>query len=468
MGAPDFSVARNKEGKNFRSLSGKLWYNRTIMTQKINLSPLTGMAELLPKQQLQFEKWKQIVSETYSMYGFTPIDTPVLERKEVLFAKAGGETEKQIYQLTKGDTEMALRFDLTVPLARFVANYQEKLVFPFKRQHIAKVYRGEKPQKGRFREFIQADADIIGRGSLDEKYDAEIIDLIATTIKRLNLGKFIIRINNRKIVTGFLKAIKVMDEAQVLTLLDKAEKIGEQKLKQELSYLRLDTLEIRKVTQFAKIRGTCQEVVQALLALDLDEPLLNQGIMELQTVDEALQALQLAQENFIFDCAIIRGLDYYTGTIFETQLVEAPQLGSICGGGRYENLVGSFGKTKMPGVGMSIGLTRLFAQAMELQLLDETKEAAAQVVVVPLSENLDEILKIVQQLRKMELKTDVYLQKADLKKKMKYVNDLGAPYAVIIGDDELNKKKVQLKNMSTGEQEELNLPQVKARIEENN
>ncbi len=420
--------------------------------KNINLTPLAGMAEWLPSEQLEFEKWKTLVSETYALYGFSPIETPVLERQEVIVAKAGGETEKQIYNFTKGNTELALRFDLTVPLARYVANYQNALVFPFRRQAIGKVYRGERAQHGRFREFYQADADIIGRESLDWRYDAEILSLVSATFEKLNLGEFVIRINNRKIVTGFLMAMKIMDQGEVLAILDKAEKIGEKRMRAELEILRLDGLEIRKILQFAKIRGDIKTVVQDLLRLDLENQDLNEGIEELEQVAQALVGLGVDAKHYQFDCSIIRGLDYYTGTIFETQLLDAPELGSVCSGGRYDNLVGNFSQTKMPGVGMSIGLTRLFFALKEKGWFEFKRKTISQTIIVPMTENWDYVWQVAAQLRAAGIATEVYLQAAGMKKKMKYVNDLGVPYCVIIGDDEIAAKKVTLKNMETGAQ----------------
>lgn len=429
------------------------------MTQKINVQPLAGMAEYLPNEQIEFERWKKIIDETYAQFGFTKIETPVLERQEVILAKAGGETEKQIYRLTKGEAELALRFDLTVPLARYVAAHQNELTFPFRRRAIDKVYRGERAQRGRFREFYQADADIIGRDTLDLKYDSEVISLVAATFARLNFGEFKIRINNRKILTGFLAAMKIMDSAEVIAILDKADKIGEKKMRAELSLLRLDGLEIRKIVQFAQIRGTLAEVTQALLRLDLNNEEFETGIQELEAVGALLPALGVAAENYEFDCAIVRGLDYYTGTIFETKLVEAPELGSICSGGRYENLVGNLAKTKMPGVGMSIGLTRLFFQLQDIGWFEAKQKTLSQVVVLPLTENWEAVLQVAAQLRAAGVATEVYLQPAGMKKKMKYADDLGVPYSLVLGDDEIEKNKVMLKTMATGEQNLLSVRQ---------
>ncbi len=435
------------------------------MTKKIiNLLPLGGMAEWSPAEQLEFERWKKIIDETYALYGFSKIETPILEREEVLLAKAGGETEKQIYRFKKGDADIALRFDLTVPLARYVALHQNELQFPFRRRTIGQVYRGERAQRGRFREFYQADADIIGRETLDWQYDAEVIGLIAATFSRLAIGDFLISINNRKILLGFLQALKIPDEAEVMQLLDKADKIGEKKMRAELSLLRLNALEIRKIVQFAQIRGSLTEVIQSLLRLDLDNPTFNQGLAELEAVGKLLPALGLSEDNYQFDCAIIRGLDYYTGTIFETKLKEAPELGSVCSGGRYDNLVGSFAKTKMPGVGMSIGLTRLFFQLKELNYFPLTQKTESQVIILPLTTDLPAVLRAATALRAAQIKTEIYLQTAGMKKKMKYAADLNIPYSLIIGDEEIAQNKVAFKNMQTGEQKLLSLRQVMAEI----
>lgn len=424
---------------------------------KYNLMPLAGMAEFSPAEQLLFEEWKEIITGNYRLFGFTPIETPVLERAEILLAKAGGETEKQIYRFKKGESDLAMRFDHTVPLARYVAANQSKLQFPFRRLAIGKVYRGERSQAGRFREFYQADADIIGRRELDLTYDAEIISLIATTIAKLNLGKFIININNRKLVMGFLQALKVMDKDQVLHLLDSSEKISESQLKKELSLLRLDTFEVRQLLKFSRLKGEFTQVLSELANFDLNNTQFNQGLQELTAVHQHLQNLGVDEKLYCLNLSIIRGLDYYTGVVFETKLVDAPGLGSICGGGRYDNLVGGFSQEKMPGVGMSIGITRLFSQALSLGLLKPKRKTCSQVVVLPLSGDLPAALKIVQQLRKVKIASEIYLQPAGIKKQLKYAGDLGVHFALLLGDDEINSGKLSLKNLDTGEQLSLNL-----------
>lgn len=427
---------------------------------KYNLTPLAGMAEFTPAQQLIFENWKQTVANTYRLFGFTPIETPVLERTAILLAKAGGETEKQIYRFKKGDSDLAMRFDLTVPLARYVALHQSDLQFPFRRLAIGKVYRGERAQTGRYREFYQADADIIGRGKLDLSYDSEIISLMATTIGRLNLGEFTIFINNRKLVMGFLQALKIMDSDKVLHLLDGSEKMSESALKKELSLLRLDTFEIRKLLSFAKLQGSFDHFIGELENLEVSGALFRAGIDELSQVETGLKALGVDPNCYRYHAGIIRGLDYYTGTVFETKLNQATQLGSICSGGRYENLVGGFASEKMPGVGTSIGLTRLFSQVLHLGIINPEQKTCSQIVVLPFTGDISSTLAITKQLRSAQIPSEVYLQNASIKKKMKYAGDLGVKFALIVGDDELASGELTLKNMHTGEQLKLNLPSI--------
>lgn len=427
---------------------------------KYNLAPLAGMAEFSPAEQLLFEEWKEIVINSYRLFGFTPIETPVLERAEILLAKAGGETEKQIYRFKKGETDLAMRFDHTVPLARYVAAKQSQLQFPFRRLAIGKVYRGERSQAGRFREFYQADADIIGRRELDLAYDAEIISLIAHTIAKLNLGKFIININHRRLVMGFLRALKVMDEDKVLHLLDSSEKISEGELKKELSLLRLDTFEIRQLLKFSRLKGEFSQVLAELANFDLANEQFNRGVQELSELHQHLKNLQVDESAYCLNLGIIRGLDYYTGVVFETKLTDTPALGSICGGGRYDNLVGGFAKEKMPGVGMSIGLTRLFSQALSLGLIKPARHTCSQVIVLPFTGDLSAALGIVGQLRDHDIATEIYLQPAGIKKQLKYAGELGAQFALLLGDDEISSGKLSLKNLDTGEQLSLNLKAV--------
>ncbi len=418
------------------------------------------MPEWTPAQQIVFEDWKRRVSEVYRLYGYTFLETPAMERSEVLAAKTGAQTQKQIYRIAKDGASTSLRFDLTVPLARYVSAHQSDLPFPFRRQAIGKVWRGERAQKGRFREFYQADADIIGREKLSLTADAEILAMVADAIEALCLGDFQLQISNRKVVIGFLDSLKVMDKAQVIQLLDDADKMSAAKLRQELELLRLDVFEIRKILKFASIRGDWDRASQELLALDYGNEEFNQGLDELGQLDRALRAFGLDPRMYQYNFGIIRGLDYYTGMIYETKLVEHPEIGSISSGGRYDNLVGAFSHTKYPGVGCSIGLTRLFSQAVAADLVDIRQTTVSQVCVLPFVEELEKVATVVRALRQSGIATELYLEGGGLTKSLRAAAKLGVPYVLIIGGDELAAHRLTLKNMSTGEQESLNLAQV--------
>ncbi len=436
------------------------------MAEKLNLTPLSGMPEWTPAQQLVFEDWKARVRQVYSSFGYVPMETPALERAEVLLSKAGAAS-KQVYQFERGDTQLALRFDLTVPLSRVVAAKQSTLPFPFRRQAIDRSWRGERAQLGRFREFYQADADIIGRGSLSLSADAEILAMASEAVASLNLGECQLQISNRKILSGFLAALGVMDKTAVIQLLDDAPKIGPKKLKEELALLRLDTFEIRKIVKFSEIAGNFHAVSQELLRLDVDNQEFNEGLEELHQLDQLLALYELPVGAYQYNLAIVRGLDYYTGMVFETWAVEWPRLGSVCSGGRYDDLVGHLSKAKMPGVGCSIGLTRLFAGALAAGLIDETVQTNARVVIVPLSERRELIYPIAQVLRREGVKTILADEQMGLKKALKYANDLGVPFVLVIGDDELDAHRLTLKNMEAGEQMSYNLAQVLDVLREN-
>jgi histidyl-tRNA synthetase len=426
----------------------------------ISTKALSGFMELSPAHQLEFERLKNIITQTYATYGFTPLDTPTLERSEVLAAKVGAETQKQIYRFERGGHDLSLRFDLTVPLSRYVVEHRNDLVFPFRRQQISKVFRGERAQKGRYREFYQCDADIIGAGSLDIAYDSEIIALINETFTRLNLAKFQIRINNRKLVTGFLDALGVPDKTEIIALIDKSEKISPADLAKELDLLRLNALEKRVIIKFIATKGdfaTVKTFFDNLSAPTNDD--ITQGLSDLEQINAALTAMDIPPENYIFNLAIVRGLDYYTGTIFETQFIDYASLGSVCGGGRYDNLASVFSNQKMPGVGMSIGLTRLFSQLQEIGLINSVAKTVSQVVVLPLTDNLPAVFQTVAALRAGNVKVELYLETAKLDKKMKYAANLGVPYVILLGDDEVKNNRLTVKNMHTGEQENLSLAQ---------
>jgi histidyl-tRNA synthetase len=420
----------------------------------INTSPLSGMMELSPAAQIEFDRLKGIIHHTYESFGYASIDTPVLERSEVLLAKAGGETEKQIYRFQKGDADLSLRFDLTVPLARYVVEHRNELVFPFRRSAIGKVYRGERAQKGRFREFYQCDVDVIGINELPLFYDAEVLTIIAKVFSEFNLGAFTLRINNRKLLKNFFDWLEVMDSVEVLRVLDKADKIGESEVKKELQSLRLNGLEINKILGFSKVKGTLTDVKEQLEKIDIAlTNVCQDSLAELEKINNLLLAAGVNQNNFCFDLAIARGLDYYTGMVFETNLDEYPSLGSVCSGGRYDNLTGSFSKQKMPGVGASIGLTRLFSQLLELGIVQETaKKTPSDLLVLPVTEDLATVLAIANECRQAGLRVETDGNGKNLKKQLQYANSSQCPFALILGDDELASKKWTLKNMATGEQ----------------
>lgn len=428
---------------------------------KISTAPLSGFMELTPGAQLGFDRLKNTIQETYEAYGFTPLDTPTIERSEVLAAKVGVETQKQIYQIKRDNNDLSLRFDLTVPLSRYVVEHQNDLVFPFRRCQIAKVFRGERAQKGRFREFYQCDVDIIGLGTLDINYDSEVIALINEVFTRLNLAKFKIRINNRQLILGFLQALGVEDQTEIITLIDKAEKLSQEKLDAELSLLRLNGLEKRQILKFVSTRGSLATIQKffADLALPTNDNITT-GLQDLASIDAALTAMSIPADNYIFDLTIVRGLDYYTGCIFETTLVDYSALGSVCSGGRYDKLASSFSSQKMPGVGASIGLTRLFSQLSELGLVQTKQKTVSQVAILPLTENLAPVYQAASQLRQAGLKVEIYLEPNSASKKFKYADNLGVPYALLIGDDEIKAERFTLKNMQSGEQESLSLAQV--------
>ena len=330
---------------------------------KVQPRTLSGFMELLPRQQMVMERIMEILRETYSLYGFTPLDTPVIEASEVLLAKGGGETEKQIYRFTKGDADLALRFDLTVPLAKYVALHYNDLSFPFRRYQIGKVYRGERAQRGRFREFYQADIDIIGDGKLDVTNEAEIPAIIYQVFTRLGLHRFQIRVNNRKILNGFYAMLGLTDKAgDIMRTVDKLDKIGAGKVRDLLTAedIGLTENQAGEILAFIAIQGSNQQVLSALESYRGRNEVFDQGLDELHTVVKYLSAFGVPEKSFAVDLTIARGLDYYTGTVYETTMLDHPEIGSICSGGRYDNLAEYYTDKILPGVGISIGLTRLF------------------------------------------------------------------------------------------------------------
>ncbi len=417
----------------------------------------SGFMELSPADQLVMSKMQRVVSEVFESFGFVPIDTPVMELSEVLLAKAGGETEKQIYSFKKGDTDLALRFDLTVPLARYVVMHQNDIVFPFKRYHIGKVYRGERPQKGRFREFYQCDIDVVGRESLDVSYDAEMPAVIYHVFSALGLSDFQVHINNRKILSGLCENLG-FDKNQTsdsLRIVDKIMKIGKDGVIRELDSVGVPNDNIIKLIDFVSQKGPAFEILQKLEKYNIENLLFQTGIKELKDVVNGLKQLSVPDKNYIIDLSITRGLDYYTGTVYETMINGHNDIGSVCSGGRYDNLSSYYTNEKMPGVGISIGLTRLFDQLKDRNLLVPGPKTCAFVLIATLSEKSDYALKLASRLREEKVNVELFMNGAKFAKKMQYANKIGVPFVALIGEDEEQNKTVTVKDMETGQQKNM-------------
>ncbi len=414
---------------------------------------LPGFMELLPSEQILFDQMRKTIEDSYKTFGFLPIDTPIIELSEVLLAKAGGETEKQIYRFNKGDTDLSLRFDLTVPLAKYVAKNYGSLSFPFRRYQIGKVYRGERAQKGRYREFYQCDIDIIGDETLDIINDAELPAVIATTFRRLGFDEFTIKINNRKILNGLYESINQTEKSvDIMRIIDKIDKIGDQAVMEELAKIEVPEESINKIMQFIKIDGTTDEKLQELQSLGIENDTYKLGVEELGEVVKYIRLFGIEDKNFVIDLSIARGLDYYTGTVYETFLNGYRELGSVCSGGRYENLAQNYTDKKLPGVGISIGLTRLFYKLNELNLIKAEKKSISDILIVPMTENLQVPIKLATELRNARVNTEIYLNDKKLKAKMKYADKLEIPYVIVIGDNEIESGRVKVKEMRTGEE----------------
>ena len=424
--------------------------------ERVTPRTLSGFMELLPAKQVQMERMMSVLRESYGLYGFTPLDTPVIESAQVLLAKGGGETEKQIYRFMKGDTDLALRFDLTVPLAKYVAANYGQLTFPFKRYQIGKVYRGERSQRGRFREFYQADIDVIGDGKLDIINEAEIPAIIYRTFTKLGLSKFVIRVNNRKVLNGFFELLGISEKAgDVMRTIDKLEKIGGDKVKELLmSECGVEEEKADEIIRFISCPGTSADKLAFLETYRGRCETFDLGLDELNTVAAYLPAFGVNADNFAIDLTIARGLDYYTGTVYETTMTDYPEIGSVCSGGRYDNLAEYYTDKKLPGVGISIGLTRLFYVLGEQGLLsDEMVIAPADVLVIPMTEDLSFPISAATILREAGVRTQVYTEKKKVKQKFAYADKMGIPYAVIIGDDEAAQGLVSVKDLTSGQQE---------------
>ena len=421
----------------------------------MNIEPrtLAGFMELLPNEQILFEQMKQTIEKTYQRFGFLPLDTPILELSEVLLAKAGGETEKQIYRFTKGDTDISMRFDLTVPLAKYVAKNYGNLSFPFRRYQIGKVYRGEKTQKGRFREFYQCDIDIIGDGELGIVNDAEIPSVIYNLISDLGFNDFTICINNRKVLNGLFREVNQEQNAvDIMRTIDKLAKIGKEKVVEELKEIGVDDQAIERILTFIEIDGRTDEKISKLEKLGILNEMFTQGLEELKQVVKYIRIFGVPDTHFKIDLTIARGLDYYTGTVYETFLNDYKELGSVCSGGRYENLAEYYTDKKLPGVGISIGLTRLFYKLNELQLIKSDKYSMSDILIIPMTENMTKSIELASDLRKEGINTEVYLNDKKLKAKFKYADKLKIPYVAVIGEDEISSNTVKVKNMETGEE----------------
>ena len=415
---------------------------------------LSGFMELLPGKQAQLERMMEILRKTYASYGFAALDTPAIEDAQILLAKGGGDTEKQIYRFQKGDSDLALRFDLTVPLAKYVALHANDLAFPFRRYQISKVYRGERAQRGRFREFYQADIDIIGDGKLDIINEAEIPAIIYKVFRGFGLERFQIRVNNRKILTGFYAMLELSEKSgDIMRTVDKLDKIGAEKVGALLvAECGLTEAQAEEILKFIAIRGTNAEVLAALEAYLGKNELFDLGVQELKAVCENLGAFGVPEANFAVDLTIARGLDYYTGTVYETTLLDHPEIGSVCSGGRYDNLAGYYIERQLPGVGISIGLTRLFYVLDEQGLLNpELPSAPCDALVLPMGE-IAPAIALAEKLRCAGLRVQLYGEQKKFKQKMAYADKLGVKFAVLLGEDEIAAGKCSVKNMVTGEQ----------------
>lgn len=423
----------------------------------IQPSILPGMMELLPEDQVVFNRMKDIIEGTFKKYAFLPIDTPVMEKEEILLAKGGGETSKQVYSLQKGDTKIGLRFDLTVPLARYVAQRYNDLNFPFRRYHIGKVYRGERNQRGRYREFYQCDVDIIGSDRLSIYNDAEIPSVMAEIFYKLGLDDFLYLYNNRKVLNGFFEYLGIDDFVSTLRAIDKIDKIGMDNVKKELSDNGISTEAIDKLMEFIFVEGDNSDTINYLKGLNIDNELFKEGLEELESVYSNMIEFGVNEKNIKIKLSITRGLDYYTGSVYETILPGHEDLGSICSGGRYDDLAGNYSKQKFPGVGLSIGLTRLFYQLKEADLIKIEDMNPIDAIILPMKGYEDKAVALLTKLRKNDKMVQAYMEGGKLKKQFNYADKLNIPYVIVIGESEVENNNYTLRNMKTGEQESVDL-----------
>ena len=426
---------------------------------KVQPRTLSGFMELLPARQAQFDRMVDILKQTYSLYGFTPLDTPLIEASQVLLAKGGGETEKQIYRFMKGDTDLSLRFDLTVPLAKYVAQNYANLAFPFRRYQIGKVYRGERAQRGRFREFYQADIDVIGDGKLDISNEAEIPSIIYRAFTALGLKRFQIRVNNRKILNGFYSMLGLTEKSgDIMRTVDKLDKIGPDKVKALLvdPEIGLSEEQAEEILKFIAIRGSNAQVIAALQSYRGRDELFDLGLDELETVVKYLAAFGVPESHFAVDLTIARGLDYYTGTVYETTMLDHPEIGSICSGGRYDNLAEYYTDKQLPGVGISIGLTRLFFVLEDQGYLnDGLNTAPADVLILPMTDDLSHAIAMATTLRAAGIRVQIHGEQKKFKQKLSYADKLAVPYALFLGEDEIAAGAASVKDLRTGQQQRL-------------
>ena len=415
--------------------------------ERIKPRTLSGFMELLPQDQVLFDRMVSLLRENYSLYGFTPLDTPAIEASEVLLAKAGGETEKQIYRFQKGDSDLSLRFDLTVPLAKYVALHYNELSFPFRRFQIGKVYRGERAQRGRFREFYQADIDVIGDGKLDIINEAEIPAIIYKTFTALGLHRFKIRVNNRKVLNGLFELLGLKEQAgDVMRTIDKLEKIGPDKVKAIL----VDDFAVpaQAADRLLALLST-GDPMAALETLSGQNETFDQGFTELKTVVESMAAFGVPADHFMVDLTIARGLDYYTGTVYETVMLDHPEIGSICSGGRYDNLAEYYTEKQLPGVGISIGLTRLFFVLQDQQMLNPALNTApADALILPMTGDMAPAISLATALRNAGVRTQIHAEQKKFKQKLTYANKLNIPFAVFLGEDEIKAGAATVKDLN--------------------
>lgn len=427
-------------------------------------SILPGTMELLPHEQLIFNKMKDIIRETYELFSFLPIDTPALEKTEILLAKGGGETEKQIYNIANTSTDTSLRFDLTVPLARYVSMHEHELKFPFKRYQIAKVYRGERNQKGRYREFYQCDCDIIGDEKLSKFYDAELVKIISIIFKKFGFDKFTIMINNRNIMNGFLKSQGVEDTVEAVRALDKYDKIGRESLEELLLSQGIKADAVKEIIALIEFEGSNEETINYLEGLGIDNKTFLKGLAEMKEVLENIKLFKVDENNFKFTLKLQRGLDYYTSTVIETVLDDYKELGSVAGGGSYENLTQYYSKRELPGVGISIGLTRLFFQLSEKNILPKFDSEEKSFIVAPLDIDMSYAISVLNELHSLGVNSEVLYSKMKMKKIFDFAESYSFDYIIFLGQEELDNKKLSLRDLKSKENLTLSIDELKTLI----